>query len=86
MNLSAIRYSGLRHKYNDQIQAKFCPVYGKIVLCPRIMNTWAVRFRNERISVEDHIFGLFRSISLAKGVFPSKDFRKWNDSILPSLL
>jgi hypothetical protein len=61
MNLSVIRYYGLRHKSNHQIQAKFCLVYGKVALCSRTVNTWAVRFRSRRISVEDHIFGLFHS-------------------------
>jgi hypothetical protein len=61
MNLSVIRYDGLRHKSNNQIQAKFCLVYGKVALYPRTVNTWAVRFRSGKISVEHHVFGLFHS-------------------------
>jgi hypothetical protein len=61
MNLSVIRYYGLRHKSNFQIQAKFCLIYGKVAVCPCTVNTWAVHFRSGRISVEDHIFGRFYS-------------------------
>jgi hypothetical protein len=61
MNLSVIRYSDLHHQSNSQIQAKFCLRYGKVALCLRTINTWAVRFRSGRISIEDHIFGLFHS-------------------------
>jgi hypothetical protein len=59
IDLSVIRSYVLRHKYNYQIHAKLCLVYGKVALCPRTVDTWAARFRSGRTSGEDHVFDLF---------------------------
>jgi hypothetical protein len=71
MNLSVIRYYGLRHKSNHQIQMKLCHIYSKVAVCPRTMNTWAVRFRSGNISVEDDIFSLLcsRRVCFHRGSF-----------------
>jgi hypothetical protein len=61
MDLSVIRYYSLRHKSNHHIQAKLCLIYGKVTLCPRTVDTWAVRFRSGMISAEYHSFSLFHS-------------------------
>jgi hypothetical protein len=50
---SVIRYCVLHHKYNYQIQAKLCLVYGKDVLCLRIVDTLAIHFWSGRTSIED---------------------------------
>jgi hypothetical protein len=85
MNLAVTGYYGLRHKSNYQIQAKLWLLYGKVAVCRRTVNKWAICFRSGKISIEDHSFGLFdpRRVCFHRGTFEKQSKReRFNSAFL----